>query len=100
MDGNQAELENLLLCMQKNPTVRIKLEGHTNGVSTKRDPSWHYNMSTLRAQAVKNFLTTHGISESRIEFQGYGCDRMINPLGQTPEARTANRRVEVLILNK
>lgn len=100
MDGSQAELENLLLTMQKNPTVQIKLEGHTNGVSTKKDPSWHYNMSTQRAQAVRNYLTSHGVSESRIEHQGYGCDRMINPQGQTPEERTANRRVEVLVLKE
>ncbi len=100
MSDVQPELNNLLLTMQQNPNIRIRLEGHTNGANGVKYPAWHYDMSTKRALAVKSYLTRNGVAESRIDHHGYGCDRMINPKGETPEARTANRRVEVLIMNK
>lgn len=91
------ELSNLFESLKENPSVKIKLEGHTNGVKTKKDPKWHYYMSTERAKAVKTYLVKKGIDSNRIDFEGFGCDKMVNPEGSTPEERRANRRVEVLI---
>lgn len=88
----------LFITMQSNPTLRIKIEGHTNGVRTKKTDEWHLNISTERAKTTKDYLVSLGISENRISTTGYGCKEMLFPEGTTKEELKLNRRVEIKIL--
>jgi OmpA-OmpF porin, OOP family len=51
-------------------------------------------LSDQRATAVKNYITSKGISTERLESEGFGSDK---PIGNnaTAAGRTLNRRVEI-----
>ena len=84
----------LLVVMQKNPSLKIEIQGHLCcNVDDKK------NLSGLRAKAILGFLENNGIEKTRMTFAGFGGTR---PLFAIPEAsefeRASNRRVEILII--
>ncbi|WP_456953675.1 OmpA family protein [Lysobacter sp. HA35] len=59
-------------------------------------------LSSERAEAVRSALVSAGINASRLAAMGYGASRPKRPNthpdgSDDPDARQANRRVEVLI---
>ncbi len=52
----------------------------------------------MRALVVYNYLLRYGISEERISYKGYGNWEMRFPNAQTERQQSANRRVEIKIL--
>ena len=90
------EINKLYHLMYTNPTVRIKLEGHTDNMG-----SYDYNLglSLKRVGSVVSYLIRNGISPDRIESAGYSYSFPI-ALNDTPEGRQLNRRVEFKIIEK
>jgi outer membrane protein OmpA-like peptidoglycan-associated protein len=90
------ELDKLYQLLNTNPTMRIKLEGHTDNFG-----SYEYNLqlSLKRVQSVAKYLIEKGISPERIEFQGYSYSCPIAS-NDTEEGRKINRRVVFKVLNK
>jgi outer membrane protein OmpA-like peptidoglycan-associated protein len=86
----------LLKVMQKNKTLKINIEGHTNGCSHGK--AFSKKLSTGRAKTVTEYLITNGIKKDRIKYGGSGCSKMLypNPLNATEQM--LNRRVEVKVL--
>lgn len=76
------------------PKTNILVEGHTD--STGSD-AYNLTLSKNRAQAVTNFLTSQGISASRIETKWYG-ESQPKYDNSTVEGRSKNRRVELAIV--
>ena len=76
---------------------RIAVEGHTDDVpiQTERFPS-NWELSTSRATSVVRHLVERGISPSRLRAIGYADTRPIKS-GGAPEARSANRRVDLIM---
>lgn len=69
------------------PEVRFRVYGHTDLVGSK---SYNYALGKRRAQAVVAYLTSQGISRSRLEaLVSYGKTQ---PLIQTPGPELLNRR--------
>lgn len=89
------ELNVLLAIMNKNPTWKVKLSGHTDD---KGNNVYNYNLSLNRAKSVGRYLVQYGVSTSRINVKGFG---KLKPLkvAKTEEARAVNRRVEVKFLD-
>jgi outer membrane protein OmpA-like peptidoglycan-associated protein len=85
-----SELTKLLELLQKNPNLKVEISGHTDNQG-----SAEYNivLSQNRARAVFDYLTSNGISPSRLTFSGYGLSRPIDS-NDTPEGRANNRRTE------
>jgi len=76
------------------PTLRVEISGHTSDEG-KRD--FNMKLSRKRAEAVKLFLVSAGIDESRIGTVGYGPDKPIAD-NETKEGKEKNRRIEFRLL--
>jgi outer membrane protein OmpA-like peptidoglycan-associated protein len=76
------------------PTLRVEISGHTSDEG-KRD--FNMKLSRKRAEAVKLFLVSAGIDESRIGTVGHGPDKPIAD-NETKEGKEKNRRIEFRLL--
>ncbi len=91
------ELNRLIKTLKDNPTLEIRLEGHTEVFGKPKDQK---NLGLNRVKAVKTYLVNEGkIDTKRIKLKSFGGTR---PLSRelTEEARALNRRVEINILRK
>jgi outer membrane protein OmpA-like peptidoglycan-associated protein len=94
--ASMPELNELVTFMKKYPTVRIRLEGHTDN---QGNPERNVELSENRAKEVKKYLVEQGIDENRIEWIGYGGQRPVYS-NADKNLRPKNRRVEVVIIGK
>ncbi|MDB4989197.1 MAG: outer membrane protein [Myxococcaceae bacterium] len=78
---------------QNNPDANIVVEGHTDAQGSQ---TFNLDLSTRRAQAVRDYLASHGVAPDRITAQGLGFTRPIAD-NKTPEGRANNRRVEIVV---
>jgi outer membrane protein OmpA-like peptidoglycan-associated protein len=74
----------------------IAIEGHTDSTGTME---YNMRLSTERARTVMAELIKYGISSRSITIKGFGEIQPIDSNG-TPEGRSKNRRVEVIVLNR
>lgn len=88
------ELDRLVSVMEDNPTMTIKLEGHTDTVG---DFDANVELSRNRVDEVKRYLVSKGIGAGRIETIGYGPSRPINT-NKSLKERPENRRVEMVVV--
>jgi len=75
------------------PTMLVRVVGHTD--STGSD-AINNPLSLDRAQAVRDYLTRHGVAGGRIEVEGVG-ERQPVADNSTAEGRARNRRVEIFL---
>lgn len=85
-------LKNLAIVLKEADIKAFEIDGHTDS-----DAGDKHNqiLSENRANAVKNFLTSQGIT-AEITIKGYGKTRPIAS-NDTPEGKQKNRRVEIVI---
>ena len=85
-------LASLATVLKEADVKAFEVDGHTDS-----DASDEYNqvLSEKRANAVKDFLTSQGIT-AEITIKGYGKTRPIAS-NDTPEGKQKNRRVEIVI---
>ncbi len=78
---------------QQNRDARIVVEGHTD---SQGSDSYNLDLSMQRAEAVRAYLTEHGVAADRISAKGMGESQ---PIGKnsTPQGRANNRRVEIVV---
>jgi len=88
------ELLKLVELLKNNPTLRIEIAGHTDNIG---DETLNQKLSEERAKNVLTFLTTYGISASRLTAKGYGSIQPVTT-NATEEGRQKNRRTEIKIL--
>lgn len=84
-------LDRALPAIRSNSSQNIQVEGHTD--STGSD-SYNLDLSQRRAESVVNYLTSKGISASRLNARGYGESSPISS-NDTSSSRAQNRRVEI-----
>ena len=80
--------------LKEYPTLRLEISGHTSDEG-KRD--FNMKLSRKRAEAVKAFLVSAGVEESRIGTVGHGPDKPIAD-NETKEGKEKNRRIEFRLL--
>jgi outer membrane protein OmpA-like peptidoglycan-associated protein len=94
-------LQELADVLQDFPGVNIRLEGHIccGGKADSSDRlAMGYKLSLFRAQAVLKYLTSHGISSSRLSCTGFGFSRPKVFPERGPEDSYINRRVEIRVV--
>jgi len=74
--------------MRKKSKVTVAVEGHADERGTRE---YNLALGERRANAVKDYLMTYGISGNRISVISYGKERPVNS-GSTPLAWSQNRR--------
>ncbi|QKH38340.1 OmpA family protein [Achromobacter pestifer] len=77
----------------------VAIEGHTD---SKGSASYNKDLSLRRAQAVAQWLASHGVDKSRLSVKGLGdtqpiqSNRLANG-ADNPQGRAQNRRVEFVL---
>lgn len=90
-----AVLKEMATTLQENPTVNIKIIGHTD---SDGDANANLILSKKRALAVKNALINfYGISAARMETDGKGESQPVQS-NNTASGKAQNRRVEFIKL--
>jgi outer membrane protein OmpA-like peptidoglycan-associated protein len=89
-----ALLDNVAAVLQSHPSVRVRIEGHTDD---RGDDTYNKDLSQRRADEVMRYLVRKGVDASRLEAVGYGEERPLDS-NDTAEGRAANRRVEFNII--
>jgi outer membrane protein OmpA-like peptidoglycan-associated protein len=95
LDSAKLKLDKLADYMQRHPTFKISLEGHTDNVG---NPHINKVLSQRRADAAKFYLVGKGIADSRIQTVGYGKERPIAS-NEHESTRKLNRRVEMRVIS-
>ena len=74
--------------MRKKKNLNFTIEGHADERGTRE---YNLALGERRANAVKDYLMTYGISGDRLSVISYGKERPVN-VGSTPLAWSQNRR--------
>jgi len=87
-------LDRVVEYMTHRASARIRISGHTDNVGNARR---NQRLSEQRAQAVREYIVSHGIDGSRVEAVGLG-DQHPAASNDTEEGRAQNRRIEAVEL--
>ena len=74
--------------LRKNSSINVVVEGHADERGTRE---YNLALGERRANAVKDYLMTYGISSNRISVISYGKERPVDS-GSDPLAWSKNRR--------
>jgi peptidoglycan-associated lipoprotein len=91
---DQATLRSQAQWLQRNPAVRVLLEGHADERGTR---DYNIALGERRANAAKNFLVSLGIDAGRIEVLSYGKERPA-AIGSDEESYAQNRRAVTVVI--
>jgi outer membrane protein OmpA-like peptidoglycan-associated protein len=89
------ELTSFANYLKAHPNLKIEIGGHTDSRGNAQD---NLLLSTNRAKAVKDFLTSKGIPEAQLSYKGYGStspimtDAAINAISDVNEKEKAHQK--------
>lgn len=89
--GARATLDGQMACFQAQ-AAQIRVEGHCDERGTT---DYNLALGQRRADTVRKYLVTGGVSAGRITTTSYGEERPVDA-GHSESAWAANRRVEIL----
>jgi outer membrane protein OmpA-like peptidoglycan-associated protein len=93
LESSHKELDQVAEWMRANPSVEIRLEGHTDKIG---DAEKNLILSRDRVNAVREYLIRKGVSSARIATKGYGDTRLVCK----PSPCEKNRRVEMVVTKR
>ena len=85
-------LDEVAATLNENPDIRVEVAGHTDNTGGR---ALNERLSLARAESVKNYLVTKGVSADRMTTAGYAWDRPVAP-NTTRAGRALNRRTELV----
>lgn len=94
LDDSYTQLDQLVTLMEKNPKMKIVINGYTD---SKGSEKYNKMLSNNRCQSVYDYLISKSIDLNRLEFEGYGELYPVDT-NDTEIGRKNNRRVEFVIL--
>jgi outer membrane protein OmpA-like peptidoglycan-associated protein len=89
----QLKLAKLSGIIQAHPGLNLTIEGHTDTTGTAE---FNMKLSQQRADTVRQFLISQGLSADTITAQGMGQDAPVAD-NSTAAGRKLNRRVEIIV---
>ena len=79
--------------LNRYPEVRVRIEGNCDERGTRE---YNFALGARRANAVRDFLVSHGVAAARIATISYGKERPIDP-GSDEQAWARNRNARTAI---
>jgi OmpA-OmpF porin, OOP family len=89
-------LNDLVAVLKLKNTMQIQIQGHTDNVG---NDEVNLKLSQDRADAVKKYLVTKGINESRVQAKGFGPTRPIAD-NSSEQGKSKNRRTSLKVLKE
>ena len=86
-------LDEAIRSLQENPNLRIEIEGHTCNIGTAE---YNLALGERRATAVREYLTSRGVSAERLRSVSYGEERPKFDNARE-ETRRLNRRAALVV---
>jgi len=94
--GAESVLDQVVGSLEKNPTIKIEIGGHTDSVGSD---AANESLSARRAQTVHDYLAANGIAVDRMSVRGYGESQPIAD-NETTAGKAENRRVVLRITER
>jgi hypothetical protein len=91
---SKTELQRIVRFMQTNPTVKIRITGHTDNLGKA---AYNLELSQNRARSVANYLLGEGIPMNRVSYKGMGATEPVAD-NNSDAGRAQNRRTEMEII--
>jgi OOP family OmpA-OmpF porin len=88
-------LNQVVQALNEFPKIRVSIEGHTDNIGGETS---NMRLSQRRAEAVRDYLVSKGISPDRLEAVGYGPTKPIVS-NKTVRGKAKNRRTEFKIVS-
>ena len=89
-----ALLESHARYLVENPSVSVRLEGHTDERGSRE---YNIGLGDRRAQAVRRVLLFQGVADNQVNTVSYGEERSV-AMGHDEQAWARNRRVELVYI--
>lgn len=86
-------LDQAVQVLEQNPTLRIKIEGYSCNIGTAK---YNLALGKRRANAVREYLTRHGIAANRLTMVSFG-EAQPKYDNRTKETRQLNRRAALVV---
>jgi len=86
-------LDEAVQALQENPDLRITIEGHTCNIGTAE---YNLALGERRANAVRDYLTSRGVTAARLQTVSYGEERPKYDNARE-ETRRLNRRAALVV---
>jgi outer membrane protein OmpA-like peptidoglycan-associated protein len=93
IEASSGDLNKLYLLLRENPTIHIRIDGHTDNSGSKK---LMFRLSEDRSDVIKAYLEGRGISGRRMSVKGFGGSQPLVD-NKTVKNREKNRRVEFTI---
>ena len=96
---SEIEVEKVIAAMEKYPSLRIKVNSHTD---SRGKDSYNLWLSQKRAEATVDYMIKRGIAKERLDSEGFGETKLINQCANgvkcSDKDHELNRRSEFIIL--
>jgi len=93
---SKPQLDAAVEVLKKHPSVRVEISGHTDSTGSRE---FNLELSRRRAEAVEDYLVTHGVEATRVETRGAGPDEPIAD-NKTKTGKAKNRRIEFKLISE
>ena len=86
-------LDEAVMALQQDPTLRIQIEGHTCNIGTAE---YNLALGDRRAGSVRDYLLSRGVAANRLTTVSYGEERPRHD-NSREETRRLNRRASLVV---
>lgn len=90
-DLDRPQLDQAIAMLKANPTLRLRVEGHTDNVGKGRA---NLDLSAARARSVVQALVAGGVAADRLKAEGFGDTKPVAD-NSSVDGRAKNRRVQL-----
>jgi OOP family OmpA-OmpF porin len=81
--------------LREHPRLRIEVQGHTDGIGSAE---YNLTLSQRRALSVRDYLISQQVPADELIAKGYGKTQPV-ATNATPQGRSMNRRVVLIVLD-